>query len=107
MGKSKEFMSTQMVCFTASCGLTKGTYSTFNVPGAGTGPGQGTLPESNNTPGTIAGNYLDGNGVDHGFLFDKQGKFSVFDVPGMGTGAGQGTFPWTTATQDTVTGRGY
>ena len=64
----------------------KGTFTTYNVPAAGTGPAQGTLPESNNTPGVIAGNYLDGNGVDHGFLFDKQGKFTLFDVPGMGTG---------------------
>ncbi len=82
----------------------KGTYSTFNVPGAGTGAGQGTLPESNNTPGTIAGNYLDGSGVDHGFQFDKQGKFSVFDVPGMGTGAGQGTIPLDNSDSGSITG---
>ena len=71
----------------------RGTIITYDVPAAGTGPGQGTLPESNDTAGTIAGNYLDGNGVDHGFLRNKQGSFTLFDVPGGGTGAGQGTIP--------------
>jgi hypothetical protein len=55
--------------------------------------GQGTLPESNNTLGAIAGNYIDGNFVNHGFLRDRQGRFSLFDVPGPGIGAGQGTIP--------------
>jgi hypothetical protein len=82
----------------------KGTYSTFDVPAAGTGAGQGTLPESNNTSGAIAGNYLDGSGVDHGFLRDKQGNFSVFDVPGMGTGAGQGTIPLDNSDSEAITG---
>lgn len=83
----------------------KGVYSTFDVPAAGTGPGQGTLPESNNTSGTIAGNYLDGSGVDHGFLFDKQGRFTLFDVPGMGTGAGQGTIPLDNSNSGLITGQ--
>jgi hypothetical protein len=82
----------------------QGTFSTFDVPGAGTGAGQGTLPESNNTSGTIAGNYLDGNGVDHGFLFDKQGSFTTFDVPGTGTGAGQGTIPLDNNNARAITG---
>jgi hypothetical protein len=82
----------------------QGTFSTFDVPGAGTGAGQGTLPESNNTQGTIAGNYLDGNGVDHGFLFDNHGRFTLFDVPGGGTGPGEGTIPLDNNNADTVTG---
>jgi hypothetical protein len=82
----------------------QGTFSTFDVPGAGTGAGQGTLPESNNTLGTIAGNYLDGSGVNHGFLFDKQGSFSTFDVPGTGTGAGQGTIPLDNNNAGAITG---
>jgi hypothetical protein len=81
-----------------------GTYSTFDVPAAGTGPGQGTLPESNNTLGAIAGNYLDGSGVDHGFLRDTQGTFSTFDVPGAGTGAGQGTIPLDNNDSGAITG---
>jgi hypothetical protein len=82
----------------------QGTFSTFDVPGAGTGPGQGTLPESNNTLGAIAGNYLDGSGVDHGFLRDTQGTFSTFDVPGAGTGAGQGTVPLDNNDSGAITG---
>lgn len=71
----------------------QGTFSTYDAPGAGTGAGQGTLPESNNTLDTITGQYIDGNFVNHGFLRDQQGSFRVFDVPGAGTGAGQGTIP--------------
>jgi hypothetical protein len=82
----------------------QGTFSTFNVPAAGTGAGQGTLPESNNTAGAIAGNYLDGSSVDHGFLLDKHGNFSTFDVPGMGTGPGQGTIPLDNSDSGAITG---
>ena len=81
-----------------------GTFSTFDVPGAGTGPGQGTLPESNNTQGAIAGNYLDAGSVNHGFLLDQHGTFTVFDVPGTGTGAGQGTIPLGNSNPGAITG---
>jgi hypothetical protein len=63
------------------------------VPAAGTGPGQGTLPESNDDLGDIAGNYFDANGVNHGFLRNLHGSLTTFDAPGGGTGAGQGTVP--------------
>ena len=77
---------------------------TFDVPAAGTGAGQGTLPESNNTPGVVAVNYIDGGNVNHGFLRDKQGNFSLFNVPGTGTGAGQGTIPLDNNNAGTITG---
>ena len=70
-----------------------GTFSTFDAPGAGTGPGQGTIPEVNNNSGAILGNYTDGSSVNHGFLLNQQGSFTLFDVPGTGTRAGQGTIP--------------
>jgi len=41
-----------------------GTITTFDVPGAA----QGTYPYVNNFWGTIAGWYVDTNGVNHGFL---------------------------------------
>src|SRR5437660_11131546 len=44
---------------------TDGTFTTYDAPGAGTGAGQGTLPESNNTPGAITGQFIDGNFVNH------------------------------------------
>ena len=45
-----------------------GAITMFDVPGAGTGPGQGTLPASNNPAGTITGSYIDATDVNHGFL---------------------------------------
>jgi hypothetical protein len=47
---------------------TRGTFTTFDAPGAGTGPGQGTTPFSNNASGAITGFEVDANGVFHGFL---------------------------------------
>jgi redox-regulated HSP33 family molecular chaperone len=45
-----------------------GTLTTFDVPGAGTGPFQGTIPLSNNSVGAITGYYIDASDVTHGFL---------------------------------------
>ena len=70
-----------------------GNFTTFDVPGAGTGPGQGTTPQGINPEGTITGNYIDDNGVRHGFVRRTDGAISTFDAPGAGTAAGQGTFP--------------
>jgi len=63
---------------------------TFDVPGAGTGAGQGTFAYVVQRE-SIAGNYIDANGVYHGFLRAPDGTITKFDVPGGGTGAGQGT----------------
>jgi hypothetical protein len=63
---------------------------TFDVPGAGTGPGQGTFAYVIQGE-WIAGNYIDAKGVYHGFLRAPDGIIFKFDVPGQGTGAGQGT----------------
>jgi len=43
-------------------------FITFDAPGAGTGPGQGTLPQQITSAGTIVGNYVDSNYVTHGFV---------------------------------------
>ena len=42
--------------------------TTFDAPGAGTGPFQGTFPLSINPAGVIAGTYIDSGFVAHGFL---------------------------------------
>jgi hypothetical protein len=70
-----------------------GTITPFDAPGAGTVPfaGQGTVPESINVVGTITGNSIDANGVNHGFLRAPDGTFTSFDVSEAGTGSGQGT----------------
>jgi hypothetical protein len=74
-----------------------GTITTFDAPGAGTGPFQGTFPFNINPAGTIAGDYTDASGVAHGFVRAPGGIITTFDAPGAGTGAGQGTF---TATEE-------
>jgi len=82
----------------------QGAITTFDVPAAGTGAFQGTLPESINPSGAITRQYLDASGVNHGFLRDKHGVITTFDAPGAGTGAGQGTFPTTNNPSDAITG---
>jgi hypothetical protein len=37
----------------------------FDVPGAS----RGTYPSGNNPAGVVMGNYVDANGVNHGFLW--------------------------------------
>ena len=69
-----------------------GSFTEFDVPGAGTGPGQGTYVAGINAAGTIPGNYTDSSGVNHGFVRARDGEITEFDVPGAGTGSGQGTF---------------
>jgi hypothetical protein len=66
-----------------------GKFTTFDVPGAGTGPGQGTgCPGCNlgfNRWGMIAGSYSDSNYVSHGFLREPDGEFHTFEAPGADT----------------------
>ena len=71
---------------------TDGTFATFDVPGAGTGAGEGTYSYAISQRGDITGYYIDSADVSHGFLRDKNGVITTFDVPGSGTGPGQGTY---------------
>jgi hypothetical protein len=45
-----------------------GAITTFDVPGAGTAAGQGTLPATPNLFGAITGQDIDANNVHHGFV---------------------------------------
>ena len=47
---------------------------TFDVPGAGTGAGQGTVGFAINSSAAIVGWYVDGGNVMHGFLRDLAGS---------------------------------
>jgi len=49
--------------------VSDGTVTTFDVPGAGTGPNQGTAALGITPAGEIMGNYVDATGRSHGFLF--------------------------------------
>ncbi len=64
---------------------------TFNVSGAGTAAGQGTMPIGIVQGGWIMGNYIDASDVSHGFLRSPDRKITKFDAPGAGASAGQGT----------------
>jgi hypothetical protein len=77
---------------------------TFDVPGAGTGAGQGTYANGINPAGEITGYYLDANNVYHSFLRDRDGNFTIFDPPGVGTGAWQGSGGWAIDPAGAITG---
>src|SRR5438034_592858 len=81
-----------------------GTMTTFDVPGAGTGPFQGTLTFGINQAGTIEGDYVDSSDATHGFVRASDGTITTFDVTGAGTGPGQGTVPENISTPGVVTG---
>ena len=69
-----------------------GTFTMFDVPGAGTGPGQGTFAGNMSMSGElIAGYYVDATGMSHGFLRAGDGTITAFDVPAAAKGPGLGT----------------
>jgi uncharacterized membrane protein len=65
-----------------------GKLTTFNVPGAGTGPYQGTgcpgCARPINLLGADAGFDIDENNVVHGYLRSPTGEITTFDAPGEG-----------------------
>jgi len=81
-----------------------GIITPFDVPGAGTGSGQGTIGGSINPAGTIAREYLDSNNVFHGYLRFANGSVTPIDIPGAGTGPFQRTQPLCDKATDAVTG---
>ncbi len=59
-----------------------GSFTEFNVTGAGTASGQGTETSGINALGVIMGPYIDSNGVFHGYVRLANGDVTTFDVPG-------------------------
>ena len=82
------------------------TFTSFDCPGAGTSPLQGTGGISINTAGAITGFcVLAGSGnVAHGFVRAPDGTISLFDAPGAGTGKNQGTFSFSINRGGSTTG---
>src|SRR5262245_1467351 len=74
--------------------LRQATITTFDGPGAGTDPGQGTIAFAINPAGTISGRYADSAGAIHAILRFANGAIISFDAPGAGTGPRQGTRPF-------------
>ena len=68
--------------FSANAQARTPTFTTFDAPGAGTGPGQGTFPNAINPVGAIGGDYLDASNLNHSFLRAPDGTFITYDPPG-------------------------
>ena len=93
-----------LIALAISTQLSAQTITTFDAPGAGTGPFQGTYAFNINPSGTIIGFSRDANNVRHGFVRSQDGSFTIFDAPGAGTAAGQGTRAYSINPSGTITG---
>src|SRR4030095_11051338 len=69
------------------------TIITFDAPGSGTGPGQGTIAFAINPAGTISGRYIDTGNAIHAIVRSPDGGITAFDAPGAGTGFRHGARP--------------
>ena len=58
-----------------------GSFTTFDAPGAGTAPGQGTIVHGLNLQGSIVGSFLGAN-TYQGYVRTPEGKFKTFAAPG-------------------------
>ena len=65
---------------------------TFDAPGAGGGPFEGTFALTINSTNDVTGSYLDAGNVAHGLIRTSNGTITEFDAPGAGKASGQGTF---------------
>src|SRR5207245_222523 len=84
-----------------------GAITTFDAPGAGTGPGQGTRTEAAtciNPAGAIVGFYTDASDVLHGYVRAPGGTITTSHVPGADTRPSQGTLPAANNPAGTITG---
>jgi len=85
-----------------------GRVTKFDVPGAGTDGSQyqGTYAEAINDAGTVTGQYIDSNDVQHGFVRTPDGRITKFDAPDAGTATGsyEGTVPLAINAAGEITG---
>ncbi len=93
-----------LIVLAISTSISAQTITTFDAPGAGTGPLQGTYATNINPSGAIIGFSRDANDVRHGFIRSQDGSFTIFEAPGAGTAAGQGTRAYGTNPSGTITG---
>src|ERR1700690_4628046 len=92
-----------------ACGLASAqTITTFSIPGAGTGAGQGTGGFGINPQGTVVGSYLDDNNVFHGFqcisFCGAVSDITKYDAPNAGTASNQGTISFSVTPFGVVVG---
>src|SRR6266478_3443825 len=96
--------ATIMIALAISTRLSAQTITTFDAPGAGTGPRQGTYALDIDPFGTTIGFIRDANEVRHGFIRSQDGSFTIFDAPGAGTAPGQGTWAYAINPSGAITG---
>lgn len=72
--------ATFLVALAISIPLSAQTVTTFDAPGAGTGPFQGTYATNLAPSGTIIGFSRDANDVRHGFVPSQGGSFTIFGL---------------------------
>jgi len=96
--------ATFLVALAISIPLSAQTVTTFDAPGVGTGPFQGTYATSISPSGTITGFSRDANNARHGFARSRDGSFTIFNAPGAGTGNFQGTRAYGITPSGTITG---
>ena len=92
MRHRRSFAFTALLVFTCTSiawAQKEPSITTFDAPGAGTSPGQGTIALAINLQGEITGYYTDGGNLAHGFVRSPDGKILAINAPG----ATQGTFP--------------
>ncbi len=70
-----------------------GTFTNFDVTGAGTSALEGTFGVSINASGEVAGIYITSGNVSHGFVRAANGTITPFNASNAGTGKNEGTFP--------------
>jgi hypothetical protein len=80
------------------------SFTTFDAPGAGTSPGQGTFAFGINPGGAVIGYYIDASNVFHGFVRAPRGTITTFDAPGATTSPGQGTLAFGKNPAGAITG---
>ncbi len=69
-------------------------FTTIDAPGAGTVASEGTFGVGISTQGDVIGNFIDSNGVVHGFIRDASGTITTVDAAGAATAQGSGTEVW-------------
>src|SRR4029450_7327427 len=74
--------ATILIALAMSIAVSAQTITTFDAPGAGTGPLQGTYALNIDPSGTIMGFIRDANDVRHGFVRSQDGSFTIFDARG-------------------------
>ena len=67
-----------------------GHITKFDVPGAGTGAGQGTVALGMNDAGAITGRYDVSNNGFYAYVRSRDGKITTFEAPGAGRARSRG-----------------